>query len=72
MRNVVWKLFEDPNSSKAARVCLLIQKIKVEEIEKKFLFCAGSGHSQLSLLSGINSHVDTLNGTGVSGKEKSY
>ena len=35
MRNVVWKLFEDPNSSKAARVCLLIQTIRVEEFGKK-------------------------------------
>ena len=66
LRNVVWKLFEDPSSSKAARVRFH------NKMETCLCFCPDSGDCELYVLAGINNHVDTLYSARVSGKNKSY
>ena len=67
LRNKIWKTFEEPNSSTAAKVKLRF--IVSHQVSFNLVF-AGVGGGQLLLLAGLHLHVDPLHGARVPGWSK--
>ena len=63
LRNVIWRLFEDPNSSKAARVILIVGAQNIQ-----YSNTSGIGYCQLLISFHLNNNADFVHLARIPGK----